>query len=176
MDMTSVRRLVLVAATLATGLAAGFFYAYHVSVTRGLAAVGDRAYVETMQAINANVRNWQFAAGFFGALVLGVAATAVRARRWRSPVTWLAAAGVTLFLAAFLVTMTVNVPLNEDLAVANLAAPDLATVRSAYEASWNRANALRTGLSVAAFACLVAAVHGDAKLPGSRVGAAASSG
>jgi len=61
---TAVRRLTLVAATIATGLAAGFFYAYHVSVTRGHALIGDRAYVEAMQAINATVRNVEFALGF----------------------------------------------------------------------------------------------------------------
>jgi len=99
----------------AVRVAAGFFYAYHVSVTRGHALIGDRAYVEAMQAINATVRNLEFAVGFFGALVLGAAALALRAGRWRSPTTWLVAAGVGLYLAAFLVTMTVNVPMNEEL-------------------------------------------------------------
>jgi uncharacterized membrane protein len=161
MQLSAVRRLTLVAATIATGLAAGFFYAYHVSVVRGHALVGDRAYVEAMQAINATVRNWEFALGFFGALALGLAALALRAGRWRSPTTWLLAAGVALYLAAFLVTMTVNVPLNEDLARVALSGADLAAVRADYEPPWNRANALRTGLSVAAFVCLVAAVASD---------------
>jgi uncharacterized membrane protein len=93
MRLSAVRRLTLVAATIATGLAAGFFYAYHVSVTRGHALVGDR--------------------------------------------------------------------MNEDLATVSLAAADLPAVRADYEQAWNRANALRTGLSVAAFALLVAAVAGD---------------
>ena len=35
MRLSAVRRLTLVAATIATGLAAGFLYAHHVSVTRG---------------------------------------------------------------------------------------------------------------------------------------------
>ena len=161
MRLTAVRRLTLVAATIATGLAAGFFYAYHVSVTRGHALIGDHAYVEAMQAINATVRNVEFALGFFGALILGVAALALRAGRWRSPTTWLLAAGVGLYLAAVLVTMTVNVPMNEDLARVALSGTDLAAVRAGYEPVWNRANALRTGLSVAAFALLVGAVASD---------------
>ena len=160
-QLSSVRRLTLVAATIATGLAAGFFYAYHVSVTRGHALIGDRAYIEAMQAINATVRNGEFALSFFGALVLGVAALALRAGRPRPPLTWLVAAGVGLYLAAFLVTMTVNVPMNEDLARVALTGSDLSAVRADYEPAWNRANALRTGLSVAAFTCLVAAVAGD---------------
>jgi uncharacterized membrane protein len=161
MQLSAVRRLTLVAATIATGLAAGFFYAYHVSVTRGHALIGDRAYVEAMQAINATIRNWEFFLGFFGALILGAAALALRAGRWRSPATWLLATGVALYLAAFLVTMLVNVPMNEDLATVALSGSDLATVRADYEAPWNRANALRTGLSVAGFASLVAAVATD---------------
>jgi uncharacterized membrane protein len=174
MRLSTIRRLTLVAATIATGLAAGFFYAYHVSVTRGHALVGDRAYVETMQAINATVRNWEFALGFFGALLLGAAALAVRAGRWRSPTTWLAAAGVGLYLGAFLVTMLVNVPLNEDLARVQLTGADLAAVRADYEPAWNRANALRTGLSVAGFASLVAALAVDRRGDRARSGAAAA--
>jgi uncharacterized membrane protein len=175
MPVPSVRRLTLVAATIATGLAAGFFYAYHVSVVRGHARIGDRAYVEAMQAINATVRNWEFALGFFGALVLGAAALLLRARRWRSPTTWLVAAGVTLYLGAFLVTMAVSVPLNEELARVGVGSADLAAARAAYEPAWNQANALRTGLSVAAFACLVLAVVGDGRPAGAR-GASVAAG
>jgi hypothetical protein len=61
--------------------------------------------------------------------------------------TGLLAAGVGLYLAAFLVTVC--------------PAPTLAAVRADYEPAWNRANALRTGLSVAAFALLVGAVASD---------------
>jgi uncharacterized membrane protein len=172
MQLSTVRRLTLVAATVATGLAAGFFYAYHVSVTRGHALIGDRAYVEAMQAINATVRNWEFALGFFGALILGVAALALRAGRWHSATTWLLAAGVALYLGAFLVTMLVNVPLNEELATVALSDADLAAVRADYEPPWNRANALRTGLSIAAFVLLVAAVASDRQPGGDRRGAA----
>jgi uncharacterized membrane protein len=174
MQLPSLRRLTLVMATIATGLAAGFFYAYHVSVTRGHALIGDRAYLEAMQAINATVRNWEFFLGFFGALILGAAALALRARSLRSPTTWLLAAGVGLYLAAFLVTMLVNVPMNEELAQVALPGADLAAVRADYESPWNRANALRTGLSIAAFALLVAAVASDRDPGRSRRDAAAT--
>jgi uncharacterized membrane protein len=159
---TTAQRATLLAATVATGLAAGFFYAYHVSVTRGLALVDDRTYIDTMQAINATVRNWQFALSFFGALVLGGAALLVRVSRWRSPTTWLVGAAVALYLCAFLITMGLNVPLNEQLAAhADLANLDLAAIRAGYEPDWNRFNALRTLASLAAFACLAAALLGD---------------
>jgi uncharacterized membrane protein len=82
------------------------------------------------------------------------------------------AVGVALYLAAFLVTMLVNVPLNEELATVALSSPDLAAVRADYEPPWNRANALRTGLSIAAFAFLVAAVASDRRPNHSRAGTA----
>jgi hypothetical protein len=44
-------------------------------------------------------------------------------------------------------------------------------VRADYEPPWNRANALRTGLSIAAFAFLVAAVASDRRPDRSRAGA-----
>ena len=48
---SAVRALTLAGATLTTGLVAGTFYAYAVSVNLGLAAQPDASYVATMQAI-----------------------------------------------------------------------------------------------------------------------------
>jgi uncharacterized membrane protein len=135
-------------ATLATGLAAGFFYAYQVSVTRGTALVDDATYVATMQAINQTVRSAEFAFSFFGALAFLAAALVVRLRRWRSPGTWLIGAALALYLATFLITMTVSVPLNNRLAEGTV-------TRTEYESAWNRANAARTATAVASFAALL---------------------
>ena len=74
-------RIALVIATIGAGLAAGFFFAYEASVTLGLAEVDDVTYVETFQAINETVRNFWFAAVFFGT----IPATAVAlALNWHS--------------------------------------------------------------------------------------------
>ena len=61
------RPLTLAGATLATGLVAGVFYAYAVSVNLGLATQPDASYVATMQAINDRIENPLFFASFFGA-------------------------------------------------------------------------------------------------------------
>lgn len=147
-------------ATVAAGLAAGFFYAYAVSVTRGLAVVDDRTYVSTMQAVNATVRTPWFAFGFFGTVPLGVAALAARGRRgWRSPSGALLAAGVAVFFAGVLVvTAAGNLPLNDELAsYTDLDAADLAAVRREYEGPWNALNLVRALASTATFACFAAA-------------------
>lgn len=152
--------IVLVLAILATGLAAGFFYAYDVSVTRGLAIVDDRTYVETMQAINATVRNGPFGLSFFGAPLLACVALLLRLGRPRSPSTWLVAAGFVLYaVGVFAVTFAFNVPLNDELAgYTNLDAVGLAAVRAAYEPDWNAWNHVRTGASLASLAALVGAL------------------
>ncbi|MBA2713222.1 MAG: hypothetical protein H0U55_06670, partial [Rubrobacteraceae bacterium] len=61
------RAITLGLATLSTGLVAGVFYAYSVSVNLGLAAQPDESYVATMQAINERIQNPLFFASFFGA-------------------------------------------------------------------------------------------------------------
>jgi uncharacterized membrane protein len=70
--------------------------------------------------------------------------------------------------------MLVNVPMNEEMARVGLPGADLAAVRADYEPAWNQANAVRTGLSVAGFAFLVAALVGERRPERARPGAAAA--
>ncbi|GLW90409.1 hypothetical protein Aglo03_12250 [Actinokineospora globicatena] len=61
---------------------------------------------------------------------------------------------LSLYAAAFILTLTVNVPLNERLA--DMA--DLAAARSMYEGPWVTWNIIRTALSILALLCLITAV------------------
>jgi uncharacterized membrane protein len=147
--------VLLAASTVAVGLMAGFFYAYACSVMVGLDRVDDRTFIVTMQWINATVRNAAFAPAFFGALVLTTAAAVVAVVTGSPTRAWVLAAAV-LYAAAFLVTLTLNVPLNSQLAAAGPAdqISDLAVVRAAFEGSWVRWNLLRTGLTVGSLTAL----------------------
>ncbi|RLK58028.1 DUF1772 domain-containing protein [Actinokineospora cianjurensis] len=152
--------LALWLATTLMALIAGFFYAYSCSVMPGLATVDDETFVIAMRGINAVVRNIAFAPSFFGALVLTALTTALHTRRpLRGLLPWTTAA-LSFYGAAFVLTLTVNVPLNVQLAEA--ANAELAAVRSAYEGPWVTWNVIRTALSVLALACLITAVarHG----------------
>jgi uncharacterized membrane protein len=154
------RALTLAGATLTTGLAAGVFYAYAVSVNLGLATQPDASYVATMQAINERIENPLFFASFFGALLLLLATFAVHFPRPRSGRFWLVALACLLYVGGgFLLTVFVNVPLNEQLAsVATDASPgELARARVAYEGPWNFWNGVRTVFSFLAFVALVGA-------------------
>ena len=156
----TVRALALAFATLTTGLIAGFFYAYACSVTRGLSLLPDDRYVAAMQAINATVRNGVFAFSFFGAALALVAAVAVHATRPRSRRFLLVALACGLYVGGgFLLTLLVNVPMNEELArVAAGASPEtLARVRAGYEGPWNFWNAVRTVFSSLSFVALIGA-------------------
>jgi hypothetical protein len=73
---SAVRALTLAGATFTTGLLAGVFYAYAVSVNLGLAAQPDAAYVATMQVINERIENPLFFLSFFGAVLFLLAALA----------------------------------------------------------------------------------------------------
>jgi uncharacterized membrane protein len=148
-------RVLIGAAVLAVGLMAGFYYAYACSVMLGLAQTDDRTFVTAMQAINASVRNAAFAPAFFGSLLLSLILAVVGVARRRPGAGWVVAAA-GLYVASFLVTMTLNVPLNEALAAAGPADQigDLAAVRDAFEQPWVTWNLVRTLLASASLLTL----------------------
>jgi uncharacterized membrane protein len=157
---STVRALTLACATLTTGLVAGIYYAFAVSVNLGLAAQPDVSYVATMQAINERIENPLFFLTFFGAALFPLAALAMHYRRLRLGRFWLVALACVLSIGGnFLLTVFVNVPLNEQLAsVAADASPEeLARARAAYEGPWNFWNSVRTMFSFVAFVALVGA-------------------
>jgi uncharacterized membrane protein len=157
---SAIRVLSLAGATLTTGLVAGVFYAYAVSVTLGLAAQPNASYVATMQAINEKIQNPLFFLSYFGAVLFLLAALAVHLPRPRLGRFWLIALASALYVGGgFLLTVVVNVPLNEELARVNgdASAGELARARAAYEGPWNFWNGVRTVFSFLAFVVLVGA-------------------
>ncbi|HET9928961.1 MAG TPA: DUF1772 domain-containing protein [Rubrobacter sp.] len=157
---SALRTLTLALATLATGLVAGVFYAYAISVNLGLAAQPDASYVATMQAINSRRQNPMFFAGFFGAVLFLLATFAAHIPRPRSGRFWLVALACALYIGGcFLLTVFVNVPLNEELArvAANASPGELSGARAAYEDPWNFWNGVRTVFSSLAFLALIGA-------------------
>ncbi|CAA9469395.1 MAG: hypothetical protein AVDCRST_MAG12-643 [uncultured Rubrobacteraceae bacterium] len=154
------RNLTLACAVLTTGLMAGVFCAYAVSVNLGLAERPDGSYVATMNEINEKIQNPLFFPGFFGALVFPVATLVAHLPRRRSGRFRLIALACVLYVGgSFLVTVLANVPLNEELARVATDAPadELAHARAAYEEPWNFWNGVRGLFSLAAFVALTGA-------------------
>lgn len=116
MTGTTTQSVTLVAATVGTGLMAGLYFAFDISVMPGLGRGDDQTYVTAMRNINDAIDNGLFGLLFLGAfLATGVAATQQQrggrpdAARWG----WAAFALYGLSLA---VTAIVNIPLNNQLA------------------------------------------------------------
>lgn len=133
----------------------GFFYAWICSTMWGLDAADPAVAISAMQAMNASVRNAVFAPAFFGTPV-ALVITAIVARssgRKRSAVAFLAAGGVYLF-GGVVLTMCMNVPMNEALAL--ISVPDDAAaaqyIWDNYSGDWQFWNVVRTfasGISLA---------------------------
>lgn len=158
---TTAQSVTLVAATVGTGLMAGLYFAFDISVMPGLARGDDHTYVTAMRNINEAIDNGLFGLLFLGAfLATGIAAAQQQrggrpaAARWG----WTAFALYGLSLA---VTAAVNLPLNSRLARAGA---DMNTARSRFGPRWRGANTVRTLACTAALAALGRALtlHGRA--------------
>ncbi|MFI6489354.1 DUF1772 domain-containing protein [Streptomyces sp. NPDC050564] len=148
---------VLGAATVAMGLIAGVFYIFACDVMPSLARSDDRVFIEVMQNINDVIQNPVFFLSFMGALAL----TAVSAWQSRnSPYRWWVFGALAAYALAFLFTVAVNIPLNNDLANAGDPAKiaDPAAVREKFEDTWVAWNVVRALLSTLALACLARAL------------------
>jgi uncharacterized membrane protein len=158
---------VLVLAAMTTGLTAGVFAIYGNAVMPGLRATDDRTFVGAFQALDRAIVNpWFIGGGFFGALALTVVAAVLHlGGEWRSALPWIVAAAA-LHLLVVIITLAVNVPLNDALkAAGDPTTIDVAAARAAFdEGRWVAWNWVRVALDLAAFAALAVAlvVHGRA--------------
>jgi uncharacterized membrane protein len=158
----------LAAAVLAMGLMAGVFWIFSNTIMPGLRHTDDRSFVGAFQSIDRAIINPWFMAAFFGTLILtGLAAVLHLGGDKRSLLPWIGTAFV-LYLIAVVITLAVNVPLNDTIKAAGDPARigDLAAVRHHFnEARWSAWNLVRTVTSTAAFGCLIAAamMHRSAK-------------
>jgi uncharacterized membrane protein len=149
--------LTLAAATVATGLAAGVFYTFQVSIVNALKEVDDDAYVATFQAINRRIQNAGFAATFVGAPLLIAAALATWWGEDGRTAAWIGA-GLALQAASLAVTIGGNIPLNQELDRTGPVIGAAATAaRTRFEGRWNRLHAIRTVASIGSFVALAAA-------------------
>ena len=134
-------------AVMFTGAIFGFFYAWVCSTMWGLDNADPRVAIAAMQAMNGSVRNATFAPAFFGTpFVLGAAALVARRDGCRGAVRWFALAAGIYVLGGMILTMAVNVPMNEDLAAVvipdSIGAAEL--IWNDYSGTWQVWNIART--------------------------------
>jgi uncharacterized membrane protein len=152
--MTLIRTATLIGATLAMGFVSGAFGLYAHAIMPGLRKTDDRTFVAAFQQMDRAIINpWFMITAFGGALVLTLAAGI--ASRGTPALPWVAAA-FGLYLVAVIITIAVNVPLNDAIkAAGDPARIDVAQVRARFdEARWAAANLVRVLTSVPAFGLL----------------------
>lgn len=163
MDLTTLDSwvsIVLIAATVMTGLLAGLYFAFSCAVMPGLAAASDTSFVESMQKINERIINGWFIPVFLGGMALPVAAAILATIDGETEVMLWADAAAVFAVLGFVITVSRNVPLNNQLESAGSidTMADIKTVRRAFEGPWTRWNHYRTGAMTVALAALVIAV------------------
>jgi uncharacterized membrane protein len=153
--MEVIQGVSLIAATMAIGLMAGVFGLYAHAIMPGLRRTDDRTFVGAFQAIDTAIINPWFLPVFFGALVLTALAAALHLGEG-SVLPWTVAAFV-LYLVTFVITIRVNVPLNNAIKAAGNPdeITDLAGVRERFdEDRWSRLNVVRAVTTTIALGCL----------------------
>jgi len=132
-------------AALGSGLIAGLFFAFSVSVMRALSRIPAPAGIAAMQSINIVVINPWFFSAFFGTAVLSIAAIVVALMRWQDPrAAYLLAGGIVYLVGTILVTMVCNVPRNNALAALAPESPEAAKYWLNYLSTWTAWNHVRT--------------------------------
>ncbi len=157
--------ITLFAAVALTGLSAGLFYAWSVSVIPGTRKIMDPTYMEAMQSINRAILNPAFFLIFFGSLILLATNTI---QQYQNGLTfWLMlAATLTYLIGTFGVTAFGNVPLNDTLDALNLNnlnAEQISQFRQNYEVKWNQLHTIRTVFAVLSFLLSLIAVFSHSK-------------
>lgn len=142
----------LIVALLTSGLLAGLYYAYAISVMPALGAFDDRTYIDVMNKINVVIVNPSFMVTFLGSIGFTVLAGACYLKPEARPVlVWIGIA-LALNIASLVITSAINVPLNDKLATATASTNlgDLGALRQQFESSWVRWNMIRALANTAA--------------------------
>ena len=140
----------LVTAAALMGLSAGLFATFSYVIMPGLRRASDTAFVETMRGINIAILNPVFALTFGGAFFVGLLALVLG---WDDASQPCVIAGLVLYtFGAYVITFSINVPMNDALEAGTGTAGSL---REAFEDRWTAWNHARSVLTTAGFVCLI---------------------
>jgi uncharacterized membrane protein len=149
----------LMLAAVGCGLIAGVFYAFSTFVMRALAILPQRDGIAAMQAINVAVINPLFLGVFMGSAAVSVIAAATAfAVAGRATMIWTLVGALLYVMGTFSVTMTFNVPLNNQLERTPTDDPAAGRVWADYLRRWTRWNHVRTIAAASAMLAFVLAL------------------
>lgn len=144
---------------LGTGLIAGVFFSFSSFVMGALGRLPAANGISAMQSINVVVLNPLFLGVFMGTAVLCLVLALSAIMRWSEPgAAYLLAGGAFYVIGTFVVTIALNVPLNDELASVNPQNGNALGVWARYLTDWTMWNHVRTGAAVIASASLIKAL------------------
>lgn len=146
----------LVAAALSCTLVTGLLLGFVIVAMPGIGTLGDRDFLRGFQVMDRVIQDQQplFMLLWVGSVITSIAALVLGIGELAGGLRVLLVAAVALYLVGVQVpTATVNIPLNNAVQAVDVDATDdagVASARAAFEARWNRWNAIRTTLGALA--------------------------
>ncbi len=141
------------AAALGSGLIAGTLFVFSVAIMSAFRRLPASEGMAAMQSINVVIINPMFLGVFLGTGLLSAVLTVFALLRWELPSSGFVVLGAALYLlGSLLVTITLNVPLNDALAKADPLTTAGQEVWQNYLSAWTFWNHVRTIASLAASA------------------------
>ncbi len=139
---------ILIIAALFSGLIAGLFYSWSISVTPGIGRLNDENYLRAFQAMNRAILNPVFFIAFFGLAILSIYLGFISINSEMTQQNWFVLLASFLYLVGIMfVTIFGNIPLNnglEALQIDKMTAEQMELFRDGFETKWNRLNLIRT--------------------------------
>jgi uncharacterized membrane protein len=148
------------AAAIGSGLMAGLFFVFSVTVMSALGKLPAPTGIAAMQSINAMILSPLFLAAFMGTALICVVLAIVAMLNWSGPASGWLVTGALLYVAGtFLVTIIFNVPMNDALAAATPDSSEAAGLWARYLSVWTGWNHVRTVTSTAALGTFILALR-----------------
>lgn len=158
----SIQSSLVSASLVLTGLSAGLFFGWSVSVIPGTQKINDLSYLNAMQSINQEILNPGFFIVFLGSLIALMLSTYFMYPISPTGFGILLIATLTYMIGTIGVTVTGNVPLNnklEALKITDLTSKEITEFRQYYELRWNRLHTCRMLFSVLSFILTLLALN-----------------
>ena len=153
-----------IATALACGLMAGLFFIFSNTIMGALARLQPAEGIAAMQSINRVILNPLFLGIFLATPAACALLILTSLWRWSEPgAAWLIAGGTLYILGTFLVTMIVNVPMNNALDAVNPTTAEAGALWTRYLAGWTAWNHVRSITSLAAAALLTIGLYLSAR-------------
>jgi uncharacterized membrane protein len=148
-------------AIIGTGLIAGTFFVFSVAIMSALRRLPANEGMAAMQSINVVIQNPIFLGVFMGTALVSLVLAVMSILSWNIPISYYILAGATLYvIGTFLLTIALNVPLNNALDAVDPTTDAGQAVWQNYLTNWTFWNHVRTIASIGANCLFIFSIAG----------------